>query len=156
MSPAHDDAVAAWLRMRDAEGAVHAELVQHLPLGQYHLRALRAVADGARSLAAVADATDGHIASVARLVDELVLVDLVMRTPDPDDRRHVVLRATAHGHQLANRFAALDRALSSRLVTMLSEQEAALLAAALGRMTAAAADVVAELELDPTALDGLL
>lgn len=156
MPTAHDDAVAALLHMRDVGGALHAELVQQQPVAQHHLQALRAVEAGARSLAAVADATDRHVSSVSRLIDQLVGAELLLRTPDPDDRRHVVLRLTEQGQALANRFAALDRAMTSRMVQMLSEDEAALLASILTRMAVTATEIVAELEVDPSALDELL
>jgi DNA-binding MarR family transcriptional regulator len=55
---------------------------------------------GPRSLGALADAEQVRPPSMTRLVQELSKLGLVATGPDPDDRRAIVVRATAKGEKL--------------------------------------------------------
>jgi DNA-binding MarR family transcriptional regulator len=153
-TPAHRAALASLLRLRTADGRMCAALADGPPIAPLHMDAVRAIDAGARTLAQLADTTDLHLLSVSALVDQLVTTGLVSRTPDPDDRRHLVTRLTETGQAVANRFHALDRALAGRVLPTMTESEATLLATLLTRVVGAATQIAQELDLDPTMLGG--
>lgn len=79
------------LRIRDRESGV----------GPAQLSALSVlVFAGPRSLAALAEAEQVKPPTMSRIVDGLVKARLVLRKTDKDDRRAVVIRATANGIRL--------------------------------------------------------
>jgi DNA-binding MarR family transcriptional regulator len=153
-TPAHGDAMASLQRLRTADGRMCAALVDGPPIAPLHMDAVRALDAGARSLAQLADATELHPVAVSALVDRLVTTGLVSRTPDPDDRRHRVMRLTETGQAVANRFHAVDRALADRVLPTMTAAEATLLATLLARVAGAATQIAQELDLDPRMLDG--
>jgi DNA-binding MarR family transcriptional regulator len=152
---AHDDAVAAMLELRTAGARLFDLVTEAQELAPHHLFALQAVTNGCRSLGDVASATDRHVSSVSRTVDQLVHAELVERAEDPEDRRQVVLRTTAEGDDVIGRFARLDAALMGRIVRSLPADEAAAIARLLRRMAREASAVFDEVESDPAALQRL-
>lgn len=152
-SAAQDDAAAALRRLRDAAGAVLATLSEAQPVAPHHLMAIRAVADGADTPSDVAAATGRHVSSVSRVVDQLVEADLVARSPDPDDRRQVLLALTSDGAELIDQFEALDGAISARMLADFDADDARRLAAYLDRLATNATRLALELEEDPGRLD---
>ena len=55
---------------------------------------------GPQNLTALANGLGMHPSNATRLCDKLVEADLIHRSDDPTDRRNLVLRLTASGHQL--------------------------------------------------------
>ena len=150
----HARATAAMLSLRDHGARILAAVTDAQDLAPHHLLALRAVAEGARTIGEVAAAVDRHVSSTSRTVDQLVSEDLVERGEDPDDRRQVVLRLSRRGQQVVERFGDLDRRLVQRILDPLSDEEADHAARVLARIAEEARAVVAELESDPGAVLG--
>jgi DNA-binding MarR family transcriptional regulator len=66
----------------------------------YQVGILAAIADGARHLNDVADATGQQASGASRLVERLARDGLLERGPDPRDRRAIVLDLTPRGERL--------------------------------------------------------
>lgn len=154
-SGAHDAAVAAMIRMRTVGARLFDAITEAQSLAPHHLFALRAVADGARTISDVAHATDRHVSSVSRTVDQLVGEDLLVRAEDPTDRRQVVLRTTPAGAAVVERFASLDAALMRRVMHGLDEGDAAEAARIFTLMVAEAHALLDELGDPPVDLGRL-
>lgn len=150
----HARAAAAMLSLRDHGSKILAAVTDAQELAPHHLLALRAVAEGARTIGEVATAVDRHVSSTSRTVDQLVSEGLVERGEDPSDRRQVSLQLSARGVRVIERFGDLDRRLVQRIIEPLSDDEAAHAARAMTRMAEEARAVVAELEADPTSVLG--
>lgn len=133
-----DDAVVVDLLMRAARAQRRRWLDVLAPwdLSPHHARALRVVAgrEGTR-LSDLAEAL--HIAprSATEVADALQARGLVERTPDPTDRRAVVLRATGEGRRVRAEVDAARAADSRELLTRLAPGERAELARLLRALT---------------------
>ncbi len=158
--PATDDARAAAAaglrRLRDAAGQVLATIADAQPVAPHHLLALRVVAEGAQTPSDVAAATDRHVSSVSRVIDQLVEVGLLDRQPHPDDRRQVLLALTEDGTAAVAQFEALDHGLSAFMVGDFDAEDARRLAEYLDRLASNATALASELEEDPDRLDAYL
>jgi DNA-binding MarR family transcriptional regulator len=98
-------------------------------LSPHHARALRVVTDRARMrLSDLAEAL--HIAprSATEVADALQARGLVERTPDPTDRRAVVLTPTAEGRRVQQEIAAARAADNRDLFARLDAADRATLA----------------------------
>lgn len=83
-----------------------------------HLSILRLVAERARSQRELSDVLGLDPSNVVSLIDDLEELGLAQRTPDPQDRRARVVRATSAGlatvpDAVADSEAGLDRALGN-------------------------------------------
>jgi MarR family transcriptional regulator, organic hydroperoxide resistance regulator len=58
----------------------------------------------------------------SRLVDRLVKLELIQRTVDPDDRRHVKLTLTPAGERRAGEVAAVETQLHNAIASMIAGQ----------------------------------
>ncbi len=58
----------------------------------------------------------------SRLVDRLVKLDLIQRTVDPDDRRHVKLTLTRAGQRRAGEVAAVETQLYDAIASVIAGQ----------------------------------
>ena len=152
---AREDAAAALRRLRDSAAGLLSTIADAQPVAPHHLLALRAVADGAGTPGDVAAEVGRHASSVSRVVDQLVELGLLDRTPDPTDRRQVLVSLTPEGRRVVRAFEHLDRALSTRLFASFDSSDAARLAGYLDRLAAAAATLAEELEDDPGRLEEL-
>lgn len=150
---AHEEAVAALLRVRDAAGQIFSAICQAQPLAPHHLLALRVIGDGASTVSEIAESTGRHVSSVSRVVDQMVAAGLVERASDPCDRRQVRLSRTPHGAALARRFERLDRSFAAHMLRDLDADDAGRLAGYLDRIAAAAAALAGDLEADASLLD---
>lgn len=112
--------VVATLRSLMAHGGSRMEEAVGLPASQ--VAVLRAVGDGAGSVSGVADRLLSHVSNASRAVDALVRADLVDRSPDPDDRRAVVLAVTRDGRA---RLDELDQHRDAMMVQALDDLSAA-------------------------------
>lgn len=153
MTTAREEAGAAMRRLRDAAGQVLSTISHAQPVAPHHLLALRAVADGATTPSEVAAATDRHVSSVSRVIDQLVGEGLLARSDHPEDRRLVLLSLTPSGSALMEEFDALDRGFTSFLLADFDAEDARRLAGYLDRVAAAATGMAAALEADPGRLD---
>lgn len=91
-------AAAGWLSRVEAE----------LELSGPHLAALESVNAGATKVGDVATMSRTHVSSASRTVDALVAQGLLLRDPDPTDRRAVILSLTPEGRDRMARFAELQ------------------------------------------------
>lgn len=146
-------AAAAMRRLRDSAGQVLAAIADAQPVAPHHLLAMRVVADGAETPSDVAVATDRHVSSVSRVIDQLVDAGLFDRRPHPDDRRQVLLDLTEAGAATVARFESLDNGLSARMVADFSAEDARRLADYLDRLAGNATALASELDDDPDRLD---
>lgn len=146
-------AAAALRRLRDSAGQVLASIAEAQPVAPHHLLAMRVVAEGAETPSDVAAATDRHVSSVSRVIDQLVDAGLLDRQPHPDDRRQVLLTLTEAGASTVARFESIDHALSSRIVATFDAGDARRLADYLDRLAGNATALASELEQDPDWLD---
>ena len=112
------------------------EVLTPWDLSPHHARALRVVTahDGVR-LTDLADAL--HIAprSATEVADGLQERGLVERTPDPGDRRAVILRPTAEGRRIRGEIDAARVADAAELFGRLSADDRAELARLLRQLT---------------------
>jgi len=152
-SDARAEAAAALRRLRDAAAQVLASIADAQPVAPHHLLAMRVVAEGAQTPSDVAAATDRHVSSVSRVIDQLVEIGLLDRQPHPDDRRQVLLQLTEDGTATVARFEALDHGLSGFMVGDFDVEDARQLADYLDRLASNATALASELEEDPTRLD---
>lgn len=150
---ARAEAAAALRRLRDAAGQVLASIADAQPVAPHHLLAMRVVAEGAQTPSDVAAATDRHVSSVSRVIDQLVEIGLLDREPHPDDRRQVLLTLTRDGAATVARFEALDHGLSAFMVSDFDAGDARRLADYLDRLASNATALASELEEDPGRLD---
>lgn len=146
-------AAAAMRRLRDSAGQVLASIADAQPVAPHHLLAMRVVADGAETPSDVAAATDRHVSSVSRVIDQLVDAGLLDRQAHPDDRRQVLLTLTEAGAATVTRFESLDHALSTHMVADFDVEDAHRLADYLDRLARNATALASELEQDPDWLD---
>ena len=114
---------------------------------------MRVVAEGAQTPSDVAAATDRHVSSVSRVIDQLVEIGLLAREPHPDDRRQVLLTLTRDGTAAVARFEALDHGLSAFMVGDFDAEDARRLADYLDRLASNATALASELDEDPDRLD---
>ncbi|SHH11268.1 MarR family winged helix-turn-helix transcriptional regulator [Geodermatophilus nigrescens] len=133
-----DDAAVVDLLMRAARTQRRRWLDALAPwdLTPHHARALRAVAgrDGTR-LSDLAEALRIAPRSATEVADALQARGLVERTPDPADRRAVVLRATEEGLRVRAEVDAARAADSRELLARLSPDDRAQLARLLRALT---------------------
>lgn len=146
-------AAAAMRRLRDSAGQVLASIADAQPVAPHHLLAMRVVAEGAETPSDVAAATDRHVSSVSRVIDQLVDAGLLDRSPHPDDRRQVLLTLTAAGASTVARFESLDHSLSTHMVADFDAEDALQLADYLDRLARNATALASQLEEDPDWLD---
>lgn len=90
-------------RLQRVAGRVWEGVGDELDLTEVAGQALLAVAGGARTVSAVADACGRHVSTSSRTVDALVQRDLLSREEDPEDRRAVRLALTPAGAAAAER-----------------------------------------------------
>lgn len=72
---------------------------------------------------AVAEALDVHISNASRICDRLVQAELLSRRDSPSDRRHVQLSLTPKGAQLVAAVADHRRAIFSRTLGGMDEEQ---------------------------------
>jgi DNA-binding MarR family transcriptional regulator len=110
---------------------------------------------GSPSMGEAAAAIGSSLSSTTRLVDRLVMEDLVGRSERPGDRRHVFLHLTDRGHELLNRLysdrVAFSHEIVSRLETADLEHVAHAVRASLRVFRAILAEPKAEAEPEPAA-----
>lgn len=90
-------------RLQRVAGRIDERIGDELDLTEVAARALLAVAEGCRTVSAVADRCGRHVSTASRLVDVLVQRDLVLREEDTEDRRAVRLTLTPAGEDAAAR-----------------------------------------------------
>jgi DNA-binding MarR family transcriptional regulator len=92
-----------------------------LPLEQFHL--LRHIRCGRDSVSALAEAKNISRPAISRSVDLLVTRGLVVRTVDPQDRRHIKLALTDDGNTLLDSVFGDTRSWMAGLFARLSPAE---------------------------------
>jgi DNA-binding MarR family transcriptional regulator len=124
--------IAAWQRTTHRLlAALDAELAD-LKLTPGEVNALAALADGALTARALADATAQRPSTLTGVVDRLERRELVARRANPGDRRSVMVEPTAAGRGVVARvsaaFAAVEARVASRdaVLAALAEMDAAL------------------------------
>ena len=75
--------------------------------------------------------------AMTKVVDRLERAGLVTRSPDPDDRRRILVRLTGDGDRRANAAAATYRAGRERVLARFPEREAQGIARSLDRLLGA-------------------
>lgn len=97
-----------------------AEVTDAVTLTQW--RALITVAErGGLDLGSVARSLGVHLSAASRLVERLVVAELIHREPDPANRRRVLLTATDEGHALVENVLARRRAAIAEIVRDLTD-----------------------------------
>jgi DNA-binding MarR family transcriptional regulator len=76
-----------------------ASVEDRITLPQFRILVILA-SRGPQNLRSVAQGLGVNPSAATRLCDKLVSAGLILRTDDPTDRRHLVLRLTTDGHQL--------------------------------------------------------
>jgi DNA-binding MarR family transcriptional regulator len=115
------------------------EDVAGIDVPRHQLRALFVVAKhGPMSVSALAEAIEATLASTSSLADRLVKAGYLEREPDPDDRRRVLLIATARGQEVADTLMRRFHERFERLVEAMSPEGREALEAGLTDMIRAA------------------
>lgn len=115
------------------------EDVAGIDVPRHQLRALFVVAKhGPMSVSALAEAIEATLASTSSLADRLVKAGYLGREPDPDDRRRVLLVATARGQEVADTLMRRFHERFERLVEAMSPEGREALEAGLNDMIRAA------------------
>lgn len=98
------------------------------PLTAAQFRVLFSIDRGVNSQARIGQLLMMDVGALSRMVERLVQRDLLARSPDPHDRRRMILALTAHGEavyrELEHRLTAV---LTTQLTRQLSEEEYRLL-----------------------------
>jgi len=116
------------------------DIAEEVTLTQY--RTLIVLASrGPQNLAGLADSVGVTPATATRMCDRLVKKELVARTAEPDDRRHVHLSLTKKGLALVAAVTKRRRREIETVVNEISPSERAVLVQALNRFAAAAGEV---------------
>lgn len=152
-APGHDDAVhplaadlaTALEGLRRVGTRMWLHLGVELDLTPLHADALQAIADGARHVSTLADASGRHVSSTSRFVEGLVARGLVDRAVDPSDRRAVQLTVTPEGRAAMDRVRCAQASTLSHLLPHLGQRDARELVRLVRRMADAAEQV-----LDPS------
>lgn len=112
MDPARQAALVeitnAFTLMQGAAAGFLSRVEAELKLSGPHLAALESVNAGATKVGDVATMSRTHVSSASRTVDALVEQGLLLRDPDPSDRRAVILSLTPAGRERMERFAELQ------------------------------------------------
>ena len=143
MSPTHRDPTTHRLmesmhRLGSSLGP-SPEDVAGIDVPRHQLRALFVVAKhGPMSVSALAEAIEATLASTSPLADRLVKAGYLEREPDPDDRRRVLLAATARGQEVADTLMRRFHERFERLVGAMSPEGREALEAGLTDMIRAA------------------
>lgn len=124
-------------RLQRSAGRLEEQLGQELGLTDMTATALAAVADGARTVSAVAEACGRHVSTASRIVDGLVERQLVRREEDPADRRAVRLTLTPQGASAAERVLELNHELLAESLAELDPRDVDELARILSAFAAA-------------------
>jgi DNA-binding MarR family transcriptional regulator len=107
--------IAAWQRTTHRLlAALDAELAD-LRLTPGEINALAALAEGARTARALADATAQRPSTLTGVLDRLERRGLVARRPNPADRRSTLIEPTADGRVVVRRVADAFAAVEARL-----------------------------------------
>jgi DNA-binding MarR family transcriptional regulator len=93
----------------------------NITVEQFHI--LRHIRRGRDSVSALAEAKDISRPAVSQAVDLLVTRGLILRTTDPQDRRHVKLDLTAEGNALMDAIFGDTRQWMMKLFAPLSAKE---------------------------------
>jgi DNA-binding MarR family transcriptional regulator len=117
------DALAAFFRAsRRARGrAASAPATHGVSLAQFH--ALEPLLGGPTTVGQVADAAGIAPPTATRVLDGLVDRGLVARTPDPDDRRAVIVSLTPAGRRAASAKASEFEEVRKRVAAALGAHE---------------------------------
>jgi DNA-binding MarR family transcriptional regulator len=103
-----------------------------LTMAQAHV--LRVVGEGPRRMADIATHLDVVPRTVTPMVDGLETAGLVVRRPDPGDRRSVLVEPTTEGRRLLERLGRARRATAQQMFGALSAEERTQLLVLLGRL----------------------
>jgi DNA-binding MarR family transcriptional regulator len=121
-TPAEIDAVMAAARVLVAVSARSVVAVEH-PVTLPQLRVLVMIASrGPQNLHSVAEGLGVHPSNATRACDKLVEARLLHRSDDPTDRRNLILRLTASGHQLVHTVMENRRAAIAAILTKMHVQ----------------------------------
>lgn len=85
---------------------------------------------------ALSDQTLRDKTTMTRLIDKMVAKDLVLRRPDPKDRRAVRLYLTDHGHATFGKLALVAQDLIAGSLTGISQADLDITISTLSKMTA--------------------
>jgi len=117
-----------------------ADVAEEVTLTQY--RTLIVLASrGPQNLAGLAEAVDVTPATATRMCDRLVKKELIKRSAEPDDRRHVRLALTKKGLALVTKVTKRRRREIENIVEAIAPGEQAILVQALSRFAHAAGEV---------------
>ena len=78
-----------------------------------------------RAMGEIAAAALIETPTLTKIIDKMTTEGLVYRSPDPDDRRRVLILATPEGKALFKRLRGVTRAQERRIVEVLETQKAA-------------------------------
>ena len=98
---------------------------------------LRVLIDGAMSLSKLAEAAVRTTGGMTKIVDRLERRGLVERTPDPSDRRGVLVGLTEEGRELSEKASHAYGIGRDRILERLSKSERAAIEKGLGRLVGA-------------------
>ena len=116
------------------------DVAEEVTLTQY--RTLIVLASrGPQNLAGLAKAVGVTPATATRMCDRLVKKELIARSAEPDDRRHVHLALTKRGLALVSKVTRRRRREIESIVKAIAPGEQAILVQALSRFAAAAGEV---------------
>lgn len=133
------DAVLAGVdRLQRVATTIWERIEVEVELTQVQAQALGAIAGGARTVSAVADACGRHVSSASRIVDSLVQRSFVDREEDAEDRRAVRLDVTPAGAAALEEVLTVHRDRLEQSLAQLDERDAAELARLLTLLAQAA------------------
>ena len=120
--------------LRPSVTRLYLALRRHTPIPEYtaaQASALATIVDHApMRMGELADRESIRMPTATALVDGLCKSGLVVREPDPDDRRAVLVRLTEHGHEVLERVRGQREDALAAALERLSDDDRARLAAA--------------------------
>ena len=120
--------------LRPSVTRLYLALRRHTPIPEYtaaQASALATIVDHEpMRMGELADRESIRMPTATALVDGLCKSGLVVREPDPDDRRAVLVRLTEHGHEVLERVRGQREDALAAALERLSDEDRARLAAA--------------------------
>jgi DNA-binding MarR family transcriptional regulator len=136
-------AADAWLEAADLIGRVNRRLhrgtneaLAPYGLSRAQARVVRLIADGPLKMAAIAERLDVVPRTVTDLVDGVEAAGIVVRRPDPHDRRSTLVELSSAGRDLVDRLDAVRRASAAQVLGCLCEDDRESLVLVLRRLAA--------------------
>lgn len=95
-----------------------------LDIAPMHVRVLKIIANKPQCSAVdIANFLDRDKAQVTRLLNSLIKEELIVKEPNPEDKRSQCLRITVSGQEIMSKIAGVDKAMFEKMKDGISNEE---------------------------------